>query len=49
MKILDSMGSTNFLYESPRRLLKCIDELIAHFGADRQACLAQYQTFNKVM
>ncbi len=32
---------TSILYESPHRLLKCVDELIHYFGPDRQACFAK--------
>jgi len=29
------------LYESPYRLVKCLDELIAFCGAERTACVAR--------
>ena len=41
LKYLASLPHTFVLYESPFRLLKCLDELIAHCGPDRQACVAR--------
>ncbi|HEX5626060.1 MAG TPA: 16S rRNA (cytidine(1402)-2'-O)-methyltransferase [Saprospiraceae bacterium] len=41
LKWLAGLPCTVLLYESPHRLLKCTDELIEHFGADRQACFAK--------
>ena len=38
---LAALNCTIVLYESPHRLLKCLDELIAHFGSERQACFAK--------
>lgn len=38
---LAALDCTIVLYESPHRLLKCLDELIAHFGSERQACFAK--------
>ncbi|RME98278.1 MAG: 16S rRNA (cytidine(1402)-2'-O)-methyltransferase, partial [Bacteroidetes bacterium] len=32
------------LYESPHRLVKCLEQLIEHCGADRQACVARELT-----
>lgn len=47
---LASLPFTTILYESPHRILKCIDELIEGFGAERQACFAKeiskiYETY----
>lgn len=41
IKWLSELHCTSILYESPHRLLKSIDELIEHFGGDRQACFAK--------
>ena len=41
LKYLASLPHTFVVYESPFRLLKCLDELIAHCGPDRQACVAR--------
>lgn len=41
IKWLSELTCTSLVYESPHRLLKCIDELIEHFGNDRQACYAK--------
>ena len=41
IKWLAELTCTTILYESPHRLLKCVDELIEHFGEDRQACFAK--------
>ena len=41
IKFLLSLNSTFILYESPHRLIKCIKELIAHFGTDRMACISR--------
>lgn len=38
---LATLNCTLILYESPHRLLKCMDELIVHFGEERQACFAK--------
>lgn len=38
---LAELNCTMVLYESPHRILKCVDELIAAFGSDRQACFAK--------
>jgi 16S rRNA (cytidine1402-2'-O)-methyltransferase len=35
---------TIILYESPHRLVKCLEELIAHCGSDRMACVARELT-----
>lgn len=40
-KFLAELEHTFVLYESPHRLLKCLDELIAHCGPERQACVAR--------
>lgn len=41
LKWLAALECTIVLYESPHRLLKCTDELIEHFGENRQACFAK--------
>lgn len=41
IKWLAELDCTSILYESPHRLLKCLDELITHFGEERQACFAK--------
>lgn len=41
LKWLTALECTIVLYESPHRLLKCTDELIEHFGENRQACFAK--------
>ena len=41
LKYLAGLPHTFVLYESPFRLLKCLDELIAVCGAERPACVAR--------
>ena len=41
LKFLAELPHTFVLYESPIRLLKCLDELITVCGAERQACVAR--------
>ncbi|MCW5923428.1 MAG: 16S rRNA (cytidine(1402)-2'-O)-methyltransferase [Saprospiraceae bacterium] len=41
LKFLADLPHTFVLYESPFRLLKCLDELIAICGAERPACVAR--------
>ncbi|MCC7244926.1 MAG: 16S rRNA (cytidine(1402)-2'-O)-methyltransferase [Saprospiraceae bacterium] len=41
LKYLAALPHTFILYESPYRLVKCLDELIAMCGPDRQACVAR--------
>lgn len=41
LKYLAELPHTFVLYESPFRLLKCLDELTAVCGTDRQACVAR--------
>lgn len=38
---LAELSCTMILYESPHRILRCIDELMERFGADRPACFAK--------
>jgi 16S rRNA (cytidine1402-2'-O)-methyltransferase len=38
---VSQLPCTSILYESPHRLLKCIDELIEFFGPERQACFVK--------
>jgi 16S rRNA (cytidine1402-2'-O)-methyltransferase len=41
LKFLSDLNCTSILYESPHRLLKCLDELIENLGEDREACFAK--------
>jgi 16S rRNA (cytidine1402-2'-O)-methyltransferase len=41
LKYLSTLSQTFVLYESPFRLLKCIDELTLHCGAERLVCVAR--------
>ena len=41
LKYLAALPHTFVLYESPYRLVKCLDELIAVCGPDRPACVAR--------
>ena len=41
LKEVAANEKTILLYESPFRLVKCLEELIAHCGAERQACVAR--------
>ena len=41
LKYLSALPCTFVLYESPFRLLKCLDELIAVCGPERSACVAR--------
>jgi 16S rRNA (cytidine1402-2'-O)-methyltransferase len=41
LKYLSTLPHTFILYESPFRLLKCLDELMAHCGSERPACVAR--------
>ncbi len=41
LRFLGELPYTFVLYESPYRLVKCLDELIAVCGADRPACVAR--------
>ena len=41
LKYLATLPHTFILYESPFRLLKCLDELMAHCGSERPACVAR--------
>jgi 16S rRNA (cytidine1402-2'-O)-methyltransferase len=41
LKYLAALPNTFVLYESPYRLLKCLDELQAFCGAERTACVAR--------
>ncbi len=44
LKALALLDVTIILYESPHRLLKTLDELMAHFGAERQASVSRELT-----
>lgn len=41
LKYLSALPHTFVLYESPFRLLKCLEELKVHCGEERQACVAR--------
>ena len=41
LKFLSALPHTFILYESPYRLLKCLEELSVHCGPERQACVAR--------
>ena len=41
LKYLASLNNTFVLYESPHRIIKCIDQLMIHCGEDRPAFLAR--------
>jgi 16S rRNA (cytidine1402-2'-O)-methyltransferase len=41
LKYLATFPETIVLYESPHRLLKCLDQLKEHCGADRIACVCR--------
>jgi 16S rRNA (cytidine1402-2'-O)-methyltransferase len=41
LKYLSALEHTFVLYESPHRLLKCLDELAQHCGPERLACVAR--------
>ncbi|MEL7220838.1 MAG: 16S rRNA (cytidine(1402)-2'-O)-methyltransferase [Bacteroidota bacterium] len=41
LKYLAKLPVTFILYESPYRLVKCLEQLIEHCGAERKACVAR--------
>lgn len=41
LQYLAALPNTFVLYESPHRLLRCLQELIAHCGAERMACVCR--------
>lgn len=43
-KFLSSFPHTVVLYESPYRLLKCLEEINTHLGSDRNVCVARELT-----
>ena len=50
-KHLASLDTTIVLYESPFRILKCLEEINTHLGAERKVCVAReiskvYETFH---
>ena len=50
-KHLASLDTTIVLYESPFRILKCLEEIDSHLGAERKVCVAReiskvYETFH---
>ena len=44
LEYLSTLPHTFVLYESPFRLLKCLEQLKAHCGADRMACVCRELT-----
>lgn len=44
LKYLAALPHTFVLYESPFRLVKCLESLMEHCGADRQGCVARELT-----
>jgi 16S rRNA (cytidine1402-2'-O)-methyltransferase len=41
LKYLAALENTFVLYESPHRLLRCLEELATHCGPERMACVAR--------
>jgi 16S rRNA (cytidine1402-2'-O)-methyltransferase len=41
LKFLSTLPHTFILYESPFRLVKCLEELMEHCGQERQACVCR--------
>ena len=44
MEFLAALPCTSVLYESPHRIVKTLEQLQEHFGADHQACVARELT-----
>lgn len=44
LKYLATLENTFIVYESPHRILKCLEELIEHCGAERQAAVCRELT-----
>jgi 16S rRNA (cytidine1402-2'-O)-methyltransferase len=44
LKYLATLPNTFVLYESPYRLIKCLEELKAHCGGERKACVCRELT-----
>jgi 16S rRNA (cytidine1402-2'-O)-methyltransferase len=44
LRYLSALDNTFILYESPHRLVKCLEELIAHCGEERAACVCRELT-----
>jgi 16S rRNA (cytidine1402-2'-O)-methyltransferase len=44
LKYLSTLENTFIIYESPHRLVKCLEELKEHCGEDRQACVCRELT-----
>lgn len=44
LKYLSSLENTFILYESPHRLVKCLEELATHCSAERLACVCRELT-----
>ncbi len=41
LTFVSNQSSTVVLYESPHRIIKCIDQLIEHCGPDRKVCVVR--------
>ena len=44
LKYLAALPDTFILYESPHRLVKCLDQLLEHCGPERKACVCRELT-----
>ena len=44
LKHIATLDNTVVLYESPHRIIKCLEQLIEHCGAERTACVARELT-----
>lgn len=44
LKYLATLSNTFVLYESPYRLVKCLQQLVEHCGAERRACVCRELT-----
>ena len=44
LRYLSALDNTFILYESPHRLVKCLEELITHCGDERMACVCRELT-----
>ena len=43
-KYLESVPVTIVLYESPHKIMKCIEEIVSHIGPDRNICICRELT-----
>lgn len=41
LRYLASLDATFIMYESPQRLIRCLEELLEHTGGDRRVCVAR--------